>query len=114
LNTPADFSESGQINAYFRWKNDVDTQSDFAIQLWIAHPSAQQAAAPDSATADVTLRRLQHFQTLLGKSYIWQLSREGRIVASGNTTLDTTNLLTIPHLTLTTMSAEFSVRLDVR
>lgn len=114
LNTPADFDESGQINAYFRCKNLVDVPSKFVIELWIAHPSVEQLAMPDSATADVTLRRLQRFRTQPACKYTWQLSSQGHIVASGNLTPDASNLLTISHLTLTTVPAALSVSLSAQ
>jgi len=65
-----DFDESGQINAYFRWKNEHDTTSRFAMKLWIAHPVVANPppAMPDTSTTDVTLRRLQSFKVQPGKA----------------------------------------------
>lgn len=112
LNAPADFDDSGQINAYFRWKDQHDTPSSFALQLWIAHPSVKNPppAMPDNGTVDITLRRLQEFKIQPGHSYTWQMSRKGHLVASGMISPDSANLLTIPQGTLTTISTELSVK----
>jgi hypothetical protein len=106
-----EFDESGQMNAYFRWKSREDRTSRLAMQLWLAHPTVANPLPdmPDTATADVTLRRLQNFKVEAGKTYAWKLVREGRPLASGEVTPDAANLLTIPKLTLTTTVAELSV-----
>lgn len=64
LGTSSDFDESGQMNAYLRWKDQQDKPTRFSMQLWVAHPTVENppATMPDAATADVTLRRLQHFK----------------------------------------------------
>lgn len=54
------------------------------------------------ATADVTLRRLQHFRTTPGKSYVWRAVQGQRVVASGAVVPDASNLITIHKLMLTT------------
>lgn len=114
LNAAADFDDSGQMNAYFRWTNLADAPAEFSIRLWIAHPPVPQLAMPDSSTTDVTLRRLQRFRVQPGMWYAWQLAREGRVVASGKVIPDGTDLLTIPRLTLTTAPAELSIRPNVQ
>ena len=114
LNATADFDDSGQMNAYFRWTNLADAPEEFSIHLWIAHPGVPQLAEPDSSTADVTLRRLQRFRIQPGIWYAWELAREGRVVASGKVIPDGTGLLTIPRLTLTTAPAELSIRPRVK
>ena len=76
---------AGQMNAWFRWKNERDTPAEFAMQLSIAHPALNNPLPemPEAATADVTPRRLQQFKVEPGASYAWQLTREGRSIASG-------------------------------
>lgn len=110
-NAPAEFKESGQMNAYFRWKADEDTPARFSIKLWIDHPHVTDPppAMPNEAIADVTLRRLQQFKVATGKSYEWHLTQGGRLVASGKIKPDLANLLTFPHLPLTTTQSELSV-----
>jgi hypothetical protein len=107
-----EFDESGQMNAYFRWKSREDRTSRLAMQLWLAHPTVANPPPdmPDASTADVTLRRLQNFKVEAGKMYEWKLVRDGKPVAFGEVTPDVANLLTIPKLTLTTTTAELSVR----
>jgi hypothetical protein len=112
LTPPPKFDESGQTNAWFRWKNKEDTASAFTMQLWIAHPEVKNPppAMPDAATTDVTLRRLQQFKVEAARSYTWQLARDGQTLASGQVTPDLANLLTIPKLPLTTVPAELSIK----
>ena len=110
LNAPAEFDSTGQMNAWFRWKNQRDTPTEFAMQLWIAHPTVKTPPAmPDSATADVTLRRLQQFKIQAGRSYAWQMIRDGRAIASGNVGVGETGLLTIPRVGLSTAPTELVV-----
>jgi len=101
---PVKYDESGQMNAWFRWKNQQDTPASFGMRLWIAHPALTNPPPqmPQSATADVTLRRLQHFKVQPGKSYAWKLSRDDQAIASGRIVPDAANLLTIPRAALTT------------
>jgi pimeloyl-ACP methyl ester carboxylesterase len=107
----ADFNESGQINAYFRWKNQQDKPSKFAMTLWIAHPTVDNppSAMPDTSTADITLRRLQSFQVTPGRTYTWKLVRGGKLEASGKMSPDAANLLTIRNVTVSVIPAELSV-----
>jgi pimeloyl-ACP methyl ester carboxylesterase len=107
----AGFDESGQINAYFRWKNLQDSAKKFAIQLWLAHPTVANPphAMPETSTADITPRRLQLFRVHPGKGYRWRLLREGKSVASGTVFPDAANLLTIPRVTLNLTPAELVI-----
>ena len=108
LNTPVKFDESGQMNAWFRWKNQQDTPTSFSMQLWIAHPTITNPPPqmPESATADITLKRLQQFKVQPGKSYTWQLLRDGQTVALGKTVPDAANLLILHQIGLTTAPSE--------
>ena len=111
LGDPAHCDESGQTNAYFRWKNQTDTPSSFAMQLWLAHPTVGNPppTMPDTSTADITLRRLQHFEVRPGGTYAWRLLRGGKPAGSGSITPDAANRLTIPNVTVTTAAAELTV-----
>ena len=102
---------SGQLNAYFRWKNQSDTPARFAMQLWLAQPAVSNAppTMPSASTADLTLRRLQHFKVASGTTYAWQFVRDGKSIGSGQIKPDAANLLTIPRVTVTTASAELIV-----
>jgi hypothetical protein len=116
LGTSSDFDESGQINAYFRWKDQRDEPSRFTMQLWIAHPTVENppTTMPDASTVDITLRRLQHFKVQLKKTYTWQMVRNGKPVASGKIIPDAARLLTFPKVTLTTTPGELSVKAEKR
>jgi len=108
--------ESGQINAYFRWKAQSDAATGITMQLWLAHPAVANPPAnmPNASTADITLRRLRNFKVQPGATYAWRLTRDGRPVASGTVVPDVANLLTIPRVTVTTAPAELSVMADKR
>ena len=83
------------------------------MQIWITHPAiAVPLAMPDTATADITLRRLQKFRVEPGRTYRWQLSRDGRPLVSGGVRADATHLLTIPRVTLSVTPTELSVTSD--
>jgi len=111
LNAPSEYDGAGQINAFFRWKSQTDTPTSFAMQLWIAHPAvAASPSMPLNATADVTLRRLQQFKVQPGGTYTWQLTSNGKTVASGKASPDSANLLTIPRVSLATSPVELSVK----
>ena len=112
LNAPAEYDDSGQLNAYFRWKNVEDTPTSLAIQLWLAHPAIKGTPPhmPKEAVAEVTLRRLQQFAVRAGTTYTWQLRQEGSVLSSGRITPDAVNLLTIPRVTITTTPVELVVK----
>jgi hypothetical protein len=122
LNGPVEFDSAGVMNAYFRWKSTEDTPTSFKMQLWIDHPPipgptaaagqppGQPVGMPDSATADVTLRRLQQFKVTPGASYTWTVSQDGKVVASGDVAPDTANLLTIPQVPLTLAPVELALQ----
>ncbi len=112
LNAPADYDNTGQMNAWFRWKNECDTPAEFAMQIWIAHPEIKTTAAmPNAATADITPRRLQQFKIERGKNYAWQISRGGGVLASGKSSPDAAGLLTIPKAPLATTPTELKIRI---
>jgi hypothetical protein len=101
------------MNALFRWKNERDTPVEFSTQLWIAHPAVQTPPPlPDKATADVTLRRLRKFQIQPGRTYRWNISRDGKSLVSGGVRPDASNLLTISQVALTTAPATLTIKLD--
>jgi hypothetical protein len=122
IRSPVEYDIHGTLNAYFRWKSVEDTPTSFKMDLWIDHPKIAGPTAsngqppgdnitmPDTATADVTPRRLQQFKVTPGASYAWQATSNGQVVASGTVTPDVANLLTLPHVPLTTEPVEVSLR----
>jgi hypothetical protein len=113
LNAPPDYDGAGQMNAYFRWKSVEDTPTRLIMQLWLAQPTITGPAPgqPREATADVTLRRLQQLPLRPHTTYTWQLTLAGKVVQSGHVSPDAVNLLTIPHLKITTAPSELTVQL---
>jgi hypothetical protein len=101
---PAESDETGQLNAWFRWKTQQDTPARFALELWIAHPAVKEAPAsmPEKAQADVTPRRMQQFKVQAGKTYAWELAREGKVQGTGKVVPDAAGLVTIPQVALVT------------
>lgn len=115
LDAPAEYDDSGQMNALFRWQNQRDEHERFVMRLWIAGETAgEPVAIPATAIAGVTFRRLQRFRIQAGRTYQWRLSRNGIAVESGKADPGIGNLLTIPRVRLTTVAAELSIEPVVR
>ena len=91
-------TDAGQVNAFFRRKNGTDTESRFEMQLHLVSEKnlTTTFTIPKSATADVSLRRLQRFQIEPGQTVQWQFGK-----ANGEVTADADGLITIPALTIT-------------
>jgi hypothetical protein len=105
--------QHGQSNAFFRWHNLKDTESAFAMELRLIGKDelhdAHEMACPTTATADVTLRRLQRFTLPAGTRFSWKMIANGRIRQSGESTVDATGSLTIPGLVIETAAAELRI-----
>lgn len=88
-------TKSGQVNAFFRWKNVSDTPQALEISLFLAKPSDIKTtfSIPAEATADVTLRRLQMLKVSPGETVHWTFG-----TAQGDIAADNTGCLTIPKL----------------
>ena len=114
LNAPADFDDSGQMNAYFRWKDLIDTPEEFSIRIWLAQLDIPELTEPSSSIADVTLRRLQRFHVQADSRYAWKLTKDAHVVARGTITPGAGTLLTIPDLKLTSEAEELSVTLKTQ
>jgi len=99
--------QNGQINGFFRWRNIKDTPDEFVIELRLIKGSElkKQAEVPGRSTADVSLRRLQQFETEAKKPYRWRLVRAGKAVRSGKVEADETGLVTIEKLEITSVPA---------
>lgn len=95
--------QHGQINGYFRWKNVTDSADAFAMELRLVAKAELRRPidTPATATADVTLRRLQKFRVQPGGTYRWKVSAGAESLQSGQVTADRDGLLTIRKLTIT-------------
>ena len=82
------------------------------MRVWLesAAPGTSPSSAQKESVADITLRRLQQFQVVAGKSYAWELVREGKSLATGAISPDPAGLLTVPKATITVTPVELRVR----
>lgn len=98
--------KSGQINAFFRWKNMTDTTEVAEMQLFLVKGSDLKTtfAIPAEATADVSLRRLQKLQIAPGANMKWTFG-----AAKGEAKADETGCLTIPGLRITSEPTKLTV-----
>ena len=99
---------AGQINAFFRWNAVADEARGVAMELWIESPEAlgtKQFAVPQTATADVTLRRVRGAPPAPGRRYNWAFGTQKGSVACGPD-----GLLTIPGLELSRARRRLVVR----
>jgi poly(3-hydroxybutyrate) depolymerase len=98
---------SGQINAFFRWKNGTDAAGGVEMKLFLVKPSELKTsfAIPTESTADVTLRRLQTFQPAPGTMLHWTFGG-----ASGDVKTEADGSFTIPGLKITAEAATLSVK----
>lgn len=93
-----DDKKSGQINAFFRWKNVSDTAEKFKTSLFLINPEELKTtfAIPAEATADVSLRRLQQFRIASGQTVSWSFGSQ-----HGDATADADGCVTIEKLKIT-------------
>ena len=99
--------KSGQVNAFFRWKNVRDTPDAVEMSLFLVKPSELKTTftIPAEATADVSLRRLQTLRVAPGETVRWTFG-----TASGEVQADAAGCVTIPRLKITAEPATLSVR----
>jgi len=88
--------KSGQINAFFRWKNVRDTADTSETSLFLVKDLKTTFTIPTESTADVSLRRLQMLKLAPGAKVRWTFG-----TSTGETTADATGLVTIPKLKIT-------------
>ena len=98
--------KSGQINAFFRWKDVRETPDTVEMSLLLTKPSELKTTftIPAEATADVSLRRLQVLRVAPGETVRWTFG-----AASGTVQADTAGCITIPRLKITAEAATLGV-----
>ena len=98
---------TGQINAFFRWKNLTDAKGRLEMSLFLATPATVKTAfdIPKEASADVSLRRIQNTRFAPGQAFKWTFGS-----AHGEGKADASGLVTIPGLKITSELATLSVR----
>ena len=97
----------GQINAFFRWENRSDKKRSFKTSLYLTSPDELDTrfAMPETATVDVTLRRLQQFDLEPNETFRWAFGDE-----KGKGVVDASGLITVSNLTLTSSPTTLTIR----
>jgi hypothetical protein len=95
----------GQHGGFVEWDpQPMDQPQVWGVKLSLRdlHTTTGPRAAPDSATVDVTPRRLQQFVVTPLASYAWSLKRlsDGVTVGSGTVNADANGLVTVPAATV--------------
>jgi predicted esterase len=88
----------GQVNAWFRWNVNADTDTSFEMALYLVTDETlnTQFTIPESATADISIRRLQQFPRTAGSTVSWQFGNQ-----TGTATFDSEGVITVPKLKIT-------------
>lgn len=99
----------GQVNAFFRWKNIGDPKGYIEMSLFLTTPATLKTAfeIPKEASADVTLRRIQHNMLRIfkpGETFKWSYGS-----AHGEGKADAGGLITIPGLKITSEPTTLNV-----
>ncbi len=105
-------NQRGQINAYYRWKNITDKKKTFTIELRLVKKDKldKEEMIPQESIADVTLRRLQRFKALPGKSYKWRTVARKKVIQKGKIKANENGLLTIPQVRMTKIPVELQIK----
>ncbi len=89
---------SGQVNAFFRWKNGKDLPESFSMGLYIISPEqlSTSFSIPEEARVDVTFRRLQQFRIAPKEKICCAFDGENKVIEA-----DENGLVTLRQITLT-------------
>jgi hypothetical protein len=99
--------KSGQVNAFFRWKNLADSADVVEMKLFLARAANLKTSftIPAEATADVSLRRVQKLKVAPGAAVVWTFG-----AAKGEARADAQGCVTITGLKITAEPTTLSVR----
>lgn len=102
-----DDKKSGQINAFFRWKDVRETseQIEMTIYLLSSVDLKTTFSIPAESTADISIRRLQMLRIAPGAKVHWTFGS-----SSGEVQADSTGFVTIPGLKVTAEPTVLSVK----
>lgn len=83
---------SGQVNAFYRWKNISDTKDQLEMSLFLLSAKDLKTSfkIPEVSTADVSIRRLQNLRIKPGETFKWiygDARGEGKADAEGMITI---------------------------
>ena len=96
----------GQINAFFRWKCVRDTKDKLEMSLFLVTAADLKTTfeIPQAATADVSLRRIQHGPVKPGGTFHWTFG-----TTQGQGQADVGGIMTIPSLRITAAPTTLTV-----
>ena len=99
--------KSGQVNAFFRWKNLADSADVVEMKLFLARAADLKTSftVPTEATADVSLRRVQNLKVAQGAAVSWTFG-----TAKGEARADAQGCVTVSGLKITAEPTTLSVR----
>ena len=97
---------SGQVNAFFRWKNLSDTADKLEMSLFLVTPQLLETTfdIPGSSTADVSLRRIQNLGIKPGGTFKWSFGK-----AKGKGKADAAGLISIAGLKITAQPTTLAI-----
>jgi len=95
---------AGQVNAFFRWKNVADAADRVEMSLFLAADLKTKFEVPKTATADVSLRRLQSLAVKPGDTVQWTYG-----AAKGSVKVDAEGVITIPKLEITVSPSTLTI-----
>ena len=104
---PGGTKEPGQVNGFFRWRNVSDTPDAVALELRLVTAEELKSkffTPPATATADVAIRRLQHFTVRPGDKVKWTFGNQ-----NGEATVGADGLLAVGKLTISAEPAVLTV-----
>ena len=92
-----DSKVAGQVNAFFRFKNEKDTEDSFMMDIWLVNPDEIKTSRelPAESVADVTLRRIQNYAIAPGEKILCRFGDDAFEVVA-----DETGHITIPGITV--------------
>lgn len=96
----------GTLNGNLGWDETAIIDSADRYEITVRTIALQSAngtiAAPNSATANITPRRLQNFRPAVGQTVNFEnRDSSGQIIQQGQATVDALGLITVPQFTIT-------------
>lgn len=103
-----DEKQPGQINAFFRWQKISDTPDSVEVSLYLAKPTELKTTftVPSTATADVTLRRLQRLKIAPRQKVRWTFGSD-----DGEVHADATGHVTMSRVKISSNPTTLSLKL---
>ncbi len=90
---PETSEKSGQVNAFFRWRNVSDRKDSFSMTIFIDAGIKTSFQIPEQTSADVAIRRMQNFKLMPNETVVWTFGEQKGVAKA-----DEHGLLTLPKL----------------